>query len=62
MTKKCGLNPIGKMELETVSRRAADYIRAVMSKVNCTAGQRCTAKGDITQNKLSFNIPGISIL
>lgn len=45
MTKKCGLNPIGKMELGTVSRRAADKIRAVMSKVNFTAGQRWTANG-----------------
>lgn len=45
MTKKCALNPIGKMELETVSRRAADNIRAVMSKVNFIAGQRWTAKG-----------------
>lgn len=45
MTKKCGLSPIGKTELETVSRRAADKIRAIMRKVNFIAGQRQTANG-----------------
>lgn len=45
MTKKRGLSPISKIEPETVSRRAADKILAIMRKVNFTAGQKRTAHG-----------------